>query len=142
MYREHSETDRDLLIAAFGGKLFALERATGRVRWEVILTPPCNVVDLHIGRTIVLAVTGRHLTFVDYATGAVRRVVEQAGEHLTNRPSVLIDGAQIFIGSNGEVCCYTQDGDLVWVQPFAGKGFGGVALGFPDNVRQVDHGRS
>lgn len=138
MHREAPETNRDLLITAFGGKMFALERANGAVRWHLVLENNAFVIDLHIGATVVLAVTISLLVFIDYATGSVHRKVKQAGEYRAARPQVLIDGQHLFVARNGEVVCYTLGGDHVWTQPFTGQGYGEVALGFPGNVRQAD----
>ena len=138
MYRDPPETNRDLLITAFGGKVFALERTHGAVRWHLVLEDNAFVIDLHIGATVVLAVTISLLVFIDYATGSVHRKVEQAGKHRAARPQVLIDGQHLFVARNGEVVCYTLGGDHLWTQPFIGQGYGEVALGFPGNVRQAD----
>lgn len=138
MYREAGATNRDLLITAFAGKVFALERANGAVRWHQVIGEAPFVIDLHIGATVVLAVTGSLLVFIDYASGTILRKVEQVGEHRAERPQVLIDGEHLFVARNGEVVCYTAGGDHVWTQPFRGQGFGNIALGFPNNVRQAD----
>lgn len=137
MYREPAETDRDLLITAFHGRVLALERATGHVRWEVVLAQGGHV-DLHVGHTTVLTATAQNLVFLDYATGAVRRVIELTTDSVARRPVVLVDGERLFVGYAGELRCYTQDGELVWTRPFTGSGFSALALGFPGNVRQAD----
>lgn len=138
MYREPATTPRDILVSAFSGKLFGLERRTGKIRWELTLAHSQGVVDLHIGDTVILAVTTRMLAFIDYATGKLLREVQQTSDNLSIRPTALLDGEHIHVARDGEVSCYTLSGDHVWTQPFAGKGYGAVALGFPGNVRQTD----
>lgn len=140
MYRDAANPGRDLLITAFASQVFAVERATGLLRWHLRIEDStfAGVIDLHIGATVVLAVNMAHLVFIEYATGKLLRKVKQAGEYAAVRPIVLLDGEHIFVGRHGEAACYTLSGDPVWVQSFPGKGVGHMSLGFPGNVRQGD----
>jgi outer membrane protein assembly factor BamB len=130
MYRE-AAPDRSLLIVAFSGQVFAVDRATGIVRWEVT-TVHANAVEIFLTETVVIAATTGHLLFIDYLTGALHATVP------LRRATMLFEGEHIYVGDTGEASCYTLRGDLVWSQHFKGKGQGDVALGLPGNVRQAD----
>jgi len=135
MYRRDASPDRSLLISAFAGQIFALDRATGAIRWEVNIGD-YSAVELFLAEGVVVVATLKHLAFLDYATGALHRTVELAAH--AGRSTMLVDGAHIYVGGSGAVACYTLRGDCVWSQPFKGKGIGDVALGLPGNVRQAD----
>jgi outer membrane protein assembly factor BamB len=126
-----------LLIAAFHEKVFAVDRATGEIRWRVKLDLGNSAVELAIDDTTVIACTRAALAFIDYATGEVRRTVQRTAVKAM-RPVMLLDGSHLFIGGSGEVACYAITGQLVWEQAFKGEGYGELALGFPHRVRQAD----
>jgi hypothetical protein len=136
MYRSHAAPDRSLLVTAFGGRVFGLERGNGQIRWETKVDAS-SAVEIFLGDGIVIAASLSLLAFIDYATGAIRTSVPLAGSQ-TGRPTMLVDGEHVYVGSGGEVSCYTLHGNKVWWQPFTGKGIWDVALGLPGNVRQAD----
>jgi outer membrane protein assembly factor BamB len=137
MYRADSREDRSILVAAFNGKVFGLDRASGVPRWAVNVEEHGGEVELAVDADVVVACTHTRLTFIRYATGEILRLVELVGEY-PSRPLMLIDGGQILIARHGEVSCYALSGDALWLQPFTGHGFGSVALGLPGQVRQAD----
>lgn len=51
---------------------------------------------------------------------------------------MLVDGGHVYVARGGEVTCFTTQGQVVWFNPFKGKGTGSIALGLPGNVRQAD----
>ncbi len=139
MYRTDASEDRSLLVTAFRGRVFALDRVTGQIRWKV--EPPdfdVGPLEIVFGQGVVLAVSGRHLTFVDYASGRVLKRIDRKERGAGGRPIVIVDGEQLFIGSSGSVACYSLNGDFLWEQYFTGEGFGEPAIGLPGNVRQAD----
>lgn len=136
MYRANIASDRGVLLSAFGGKLFGLDRMTGHSRWAVELEGGSEV-ELAVEGDTVIACTWRRLTFIRYSDGQVLKQITLAGEY-PYRPVMLVDDGQIFVARNGEVSCYTLQGDLIWLQPFKGLGLGAVALALPGNVRQAD----
>lgn len=136
MYRASSAEDRSILVSAFSGKVFGLDRVTGQQRWSVNLQD-AGEVELAVRDGMVVACTWRVLSFIRYDNGHLVKRVALIGEH-PRRPIMMIDGGQIFIARNGEVACYTLAGDPVWAQPFTGMGVGSVSLGFPGAVRQAD----
>lgn len=137
MYRQDAAPDRTLLVTAFNGQLFAVDRATGNVRWQVTDIPGYGIFEVAIEGNVVIAVSPTSLAFVDYLTGTKLGVVEIDGEH-SRRPTMIVEGGCIYIGRDGELSCYTTQGQRVWHQPFKGRGLGSMALAFPGNVRQAD----
>lgn len=135
MYRSDAAVDRSVLIAAFGSRVFGIERGSGQIRWEAELAGAD--VEIVIADATVIAATQTHLAFIDYRSGTIHKSVALQGNWI-GRPTMIIDGEHIYVGGNGEVSCYTLRGDAVWLQPFKGKGTGAVALGVPGNVRQAD----
>lgn len=135
MYRADAAPDRTILVCAFGGRVFGLERSTGAVRWEVKVEG--HTVEILIDAGIVVAATVSHLAFIDYATGTVHKKIPLQGT-LVGRPTMLVDSGNIYVARAGEVSCYTVRGESVWLQPFRGKGSTTVALGLPGNIRQAD----
>lgn len=139
MYREDASPDRSLLVAAFRGKVFAVDRTTGEQRWKVELSSwSASAVELAIGGDMVLAVSVTQIAFIEYRTGKVVKNVERKERGIGGRPVVVIDGGQLFVGGDGSVACYTLNGEFVWEQYFSGEGTGELALGVPGNVRQAD----
>lgn len=137
MFRTGAQLDRSLLISAFNGKVFAVERGTGNIRWTVALERWGAEIELQVSGGVVIACCTQQLAFIEYSSGRLLRQVELAGKN-PGRPTLLVDGEQLLVGRNGEVVCYTQGGDWVWTQSFSGQGYGSVALAFPGNARQAD----
>lgn len=125
------------MVAAFGGKVFGVDRATGAVRWRVVVEEYGAEVEIAIEAGVVVACSSSMLTFVRYATGQVLRQVKLVGEY-PRRPIMLVDQGQVLVARNGEVACYSLTGDPLWQQPFDRQGLGSVALGLPGLVRQAD----
>lgn len=140
MYRHDSAPDRSLLIVAFGGKVFGLERMTGELRWKTVLDEwDGSVVELAVGDDLVIAVSTARLAFLRYGTGELLKNVDRSRHEKGRARSVaVIDGQYIYLGSAGSAACYSLNGDFVWQQYFSGEGTAEAALGFPGNVRQAD----
>jgi len=134
MYRSSAAEDRSLLIVAFSGQVFALDRATGARRWEQKVGS-ASTVELHVEGGVVIAATSSCLAFLDYLTGVPHRLVDLRP---AGRPTLLVDGGHLYLGASGEVTCFTLRGDQVWSDGFSGRGLGAVALGVPGSVRQGD----
>ena len=138
MYREQAQVGAPLWIVAFNGKVFALERLTGKIVWRLEMTFSGGCVELVMDRDLVVACDTERMAFINYADGNVRRVVDRKDVARRSRPVVLVDEGHLLVGGSGEVACYTRDGELLWDEGFAGDGYGSVALGVPGNVRQAD----
>lgn len=130
-----------LLVVAFNGKVFGLERATGTVTWRVEVEPNGEVVELLIDDTTVIACTKSYLAFIDYASGELRNLLKRRDEGVGQRPVMIFDNDCLFVASSGFACSYSLDGQLLWDQKFTGERFGETALGFPFDVRQADYVR-
>jgi len=137
MYRQNEAEDRSILVTAFGGKIFGLERSSGKVVWSAELQTSGGEVEIVIEAGVVVACTYQRLALFDYRTGRALAYVALVGEY-AGRPTMVVDQGQVFIARNGEIACYTMAGQPVWLQPFKGMGLGSVALGLPGNVRQAD----
>ncbi|MEC7519869.1 MAG: PQQ-binding-like beta-propeller repeat protein [Myxococcota bacterium] len=136
-YRESGAEDRSILVVAFAGKVFGIAPADGSVRWEHSVAY-AGAVELQIHGGRVFASTGASLHCLDYATGRLLGKV-QVPDRYKGRPSMVIEGDRLYLGSQGEVTCFRlSDGAALWTQGLEGKGLGRVALGFPGNVRQAD----
>jgi hypothetical protein len=131
--------DSSLLVIAFANQIFALDRATGNVRWEVPFGEQAahREIELAIIDGVVIAANPFHLMFVDYASGKVRAKVELAHER-KGRPTMLVDGGQVFVCGDASMSCFDMSGKHLWTNPFKDRGRGSVALGVPGNVRQAD----
>lgn len=116
MYREASL----FVIVAFGGKVFALDRVTGEIRWRVELDSP-GPVELMIDDDLVVACGMHKLAFINYNDGATRRAVRRTDVASTGRPVFIADGDQILIAGSGSVACYSRTGDPLWEQRFSGR---------------------
>lgn len=137
MNRHDLAPDRTILVTAFNSKLFGVDRASGEVRWTVSEALGEGIYEIAIEAGVVIVASISHVGFVDYLTGAVHAVVEIKGEH-PRRPTMVVDRGFVYVAQDGELTCLTNRGQRVWQQPFKGKGFGAMALGFPGNLRQAD----
>ncbi len=140
MYRTDATPDRSLLIVAFGGKVFAVDRFTGEQRWKTKLDDwDASVVELAIGPEVLIAVSSKRLAILRYASGELVKSVDRSQhERGIGRTVALIDGNFLYLGRYGSAACYTLAGEFVWEQYFSGEGQCEAALGFPGNVRQAD----
>jgi outer membrane protein assembly factor BamB len=120
MYREASLN----VIVAFMGKVFALDRMTGAIKWRVELPQSIGPVELLVDDDLVVACGNQSLAFIGYADGAVRKLVTRTDIARSSRPVFVADGPHLLIAANGEAACYSRDGDLVWEQGFKGEGYG------------------
>jgi outer membrane protein assembly factor BamB len=135
-FRTDPEPSRDILVAAFNGRVFGIDRGSGTIRWEVELSGGAHV-ELAIDQGTVIAASHTELAFVDHATGRVLKRVEIAGDW-PNRPTMLVHGSHVYVARGGELICYSREGEMLWLQPFKGKGVGSVALALSGFVRQSD----
>ncbi len=136
MYQQTADEDRSILVTAFNGKVFGVDRATGQVRWK-FPGPKHGEIELAVGSGVVVACAAKQLAFIEYATGRPLRVVDLVGEFPT-RTVMLIDGPHIFAARAGEISCYSTGGDWLWTQPLKGEGLGDMSLALPGNARQAD----
>jgi outer membrane protein assembly factor BamB len=124
-----------VLVATIGSKVFGLDRATGRVLWEHALNAYGVACALVVQDDVVYAASMKDLACLDYRTG---RVLWSSALAASGRVTLLVDGAQLFVGCGGEVECFSLGGKRLWHNPFKGKGLANVALGVPGQVAQAD----
>ena len=134
---EPQQPDRSLLIVGLRGHVYALDRATGQMRWHNPL-PGGGIreVTLAIGFGVVVASAyGGIIYCLDYLTGQLRW---QHDTQHAGRATILLEPDHIVCAKSGSVDCYAPDGRLLWMQPLQGAGFGPTAVGYPGNVMQAD----
>ena len=138
MYREDEQEERTVLVVGLNGRVIGMQRRSGQILWEHQLGEwVSGAVEVFLLRGRVYAVGSQHLVLIDYATGQKLREVKLPGT-FHGRSVVLVDGDQLFVGTNGEVASYDLDGNLLWHDPLKGRGIGAVGLAFPGNARQAD----
>jgi hypothetical protein len=123
-YRDMPQ-ESPLLVAAFNGGVFALGRSDGQVAWSFELGGPrVTRAVVHGDRVFVL---GSELACLDYTTG--RLLWRVAVPEAVTRGTLIADGDRVFVADAGEVAAFeTQQGDMLWHEPFTGHGLGVVAL--------------
>jgi len=147
MYRRDDEIERSVLVMASKGRVQGLDRASGEVRWEVVVT---DQVDRYTNAFAVeLLVTATRVYAASWMSNDLVCVAYPSGQELgrvtlplstRGRPVMVVDGDQLFVARNGQVAALTLDGQPQWTQTFGHEGQKMVptALGFPGNVRQAD----
>lgn len=136
-YRESAAEDRSILVVGFNSYLFGLSAREGTILWEQRLEgwETLEVLIHHAGRVYVT--NGRELLCVDYQTGhPLHRT--KVPDTYKGRPTAVIEGDRLYLGSAGEVTCFSLQCEPLWTQGFKGRGTGEVALGFRGNFRQAD----
>lgn len=136
MYRENAGTDRSLLVAAFGGQVYGIERGSGETRWEFEIDDGGHV-EIHVEGPIVIAATHSRIVFLEYATGEEIRGGDLPGDP-RGRPTMIVDEDNVYVARDGEIICYGLGGKAKWRRSFTGGRPGSVALGFPGFTRQSD----
>lgn len=133
------------LIVVLKGIISALSRETGEIQWG-------HNMDESVWRSAQPARLAFHEDLLFVATPTRLACIHQSGElrwsvvrqfsvrktaAATTGPVVAHD-CQIYLASSGEIECYDFDGELLWTNPMKGKGYGPIAMGFPDSIGQGD----
>lgn len=148
MYRA-GESPAPILVVACKGRVYGVDRETGEKRWEVVVT---SEVDRYYGGLAVdLLVTHERVYAASWQSNEIVCIAYPGGEEIgrarlelegSGRPTMLIDGDQLFVAREGQVASLTLNGAPRWVQPLAGFDREiPTAIGFPGNVRQGDDRR-
>jgi outer membrane protein assembly factor BamB len=136
-YREPHD-EKPLLIAAFGGRVFGMDAATGARMW--FYEPEhTSVGEVRLVPTVqgLFVLTNRVLACLDAATGEVTWSVR-----VSQGATLLVETDSVFVGGAGEVRCYARaNGQLLWEDKFTWMGQGAVALALGTNVAQADQVR-
>ncbi|MCK6550509.1 PQQ-like beta-propeller repeat protein [Myxococcota bacterium] len=135
MSTEHASRVERPLVAAWSGRVFGVDRATGEVLWEHELDTAGNATALIVTDTHVFAATFRELAALRYPTGELLWTISTTA---IGRATLLLDGDHLFVAKSGELECVSTAGRWLWHERFAGKGAGYAALGVPGNVAQAD----
>lgn len=129
------EPDRSLLIVALKDKLYALERATGVIRWTYRMSG-LGPIRFAVGYGVVLASTDIEvISCLDYLTGQERWSCRtQTGGLAT----IVIEPDHIVCAKGGYIDCFAPNGTPLWNQPLRGGGMGVASIGYPGNVALGD----
>lgn len=137
MYRDEEEPE--LLVAVFAGRVYGMDPKSGARLWEHDLESPGSdqAIEVFLDAQLLVLCTPSELFAFGYPSGRQlwRRKLEGVYK---GRPIMLARGGFLFVGRDGEVGCYTMQGDVLWHDKYEGKGLGRVALALPGNVRQMD----
>lgn len=136
MYRDNAGTDRSLLVAAFGGQVYGIERSSGDTRWEFEIDDGGHV-EIYVEGGIVIAATQSRIVFLRYDTGEEIRGGDLPGDP-QGRPTMIVDDENVYVARDGEIVCYGLGGKAKWRRAFSGRQTSSVALGFPGFTRQSD----
>src|SRR5262245_43390866 len=93
-----------VVVTAFSGRIFGLDRGTGQVVWEHELDTSSNPISLLITEDAIYAATFHNLACLQYPSG------EQAWSVPTRtrgRATLLLEGDRLLVGKMGEVECFT-----------------------------------
>ncbi len=120
------------LVVGFGGRVFGLERDTGKRLWAWD-TGSNAVVRLAVDQGRVFLLTRNCLARIDAHTGTL---LWQAT--IPSADALLVHEDRLFVGGAGEVRCYSEEGKLMWEDDFKGMGLGVVALAMEGKVAQAD----
>jgi outer membrane protein assembly factor BamB len=124
-----------VLVAAFGGRMYGIDPPTGRILWERELDIAGNPATLLLTPDTIFAASYSNLVCLRYPTGDV---LWTTAKRTVGRSTMLLEGGLIFVGTAGEMECFSLTGQSLWHEKFKGKGVGEVALGVPGNVAQAD----
>lgn len=131
------EPDRSVLVVGLKGRVFGIDRQTGKALWRNDLPGGGgDEVFLAIGYGAVLAsAQGPMIYCLDYLTGHERW---KWPTHTSGRATILIEPDHIVCAKSGYLDCFSPEGRLLWAQPLYGAGVGRISLGYPENVAQAD----
>ncbi|MEZ4225795.1 MAG: PQQ-binding-like beta-propeller repeat protein [Polyangiaceae bacterium] len=135
MYRSSHKKNRAVLVVTFNGRIAGVDRHDGRILWEYTLGH--GLIEVVVDGDRCYAATMSRLHCLAYPGGTHLGSAALPGGY-PRRPTMLIDGDQIFVATNGELACFSRDLQLRWFNPFPGRGLGSMALALPDNARQAD----
>jgi outer membrane protein assembly factor BamB len=142
-YREATlepEADRSILVVGIGGRVIALDRATGTTRWSTRLVPGDDAevyVALRYGVLAVSAFRAR-IFVLDYQTGEPRWTAQTSS---SGRATIVIEPDLIVCAKGGEIDCWDHEGRHLWTRGVPDETPSRAALAFPGNVAQADAGR-
>jgi|CXWL01.1.fsa_nt_gi outer membrane protein assembly factor BamB len=129
---------RELFLIGLGGKVRALDRASGRVAWDVVLEDIAGAaIGLAIGGGRVFATGSKKpLHCLDYATGVLRWKVDTAS---IGRAMLLLDEGYLYVYRGGTLECFgVEDGQRRWADGLKGFGYGSASLAVPGQVVNAD----
>ncbi|MCA9622796.1 MAG: PQQ-binding-like beta-propeller repeat protein [Myxococcales bacterium] len=123
-----SASDQPLLIAAFNGRIFGLDPASGSIVWEFELPEGRFPVHIAVADDRVFAAALDKLHCLDAKTGARQWDTALAFQGVSE---VRVMGHALLVVSNGELECFSLTGEALWQNGFVGKGWGVISLGGP-----------
>jgi outer membrane protein assembly factor BamB len=124
-----------LLFVQLGGFLHGINRETGQTTWET---------ELGVGRgqlvcvkdRVYVAAESKKLFILNANTGKLEATTSFRG--MGQAPTILADGDRIFVTSGGTLNAFDLDGEVLWSNPFKGRGNGSMGLATATADRQAD----
>lgn len=108
-------------LGAYNGTLYAVDRATGGLRYTVDTGVALGASPVPLGDALLLTPettrpANGYVTLLDRATGQVRWVSEWLGDQSHSTVTVSADGALLFVGDNARTlrALRVADGTTVW----------------------------
>ncbi len=128
--------DAPIVVAAFGSRVFGLSAVNGERVWryEGLRQTQAALVRLALDRGRVYVASGRLLACLDHASGEELwwAALEAGGGTL------LASGGRVFVGGDGTLTCFDENGQKLWHDGFKGMGLGAVAIALPGCAAQAD----
>jgi outer membrane protein assembly factor BamB len=134
MSYRNASTLRGPLVVAFNGRVVALERDSGEIRWQHNVRDS-RVVRLAITDTRVYAATHVMVFAFDYHGG---EELWHAVRHYSGAAAIIAEDDKVFVASSGEVECLSESGEHLWDNAFKGGGYGALAMGVAGTCVQAD----
>jgi outer membrane protein assembly factor BamB len=134
MSYRNASTLRGPLVVAFNGRVAALERDSGEIRWQHNVQDT-SVVRLAITDTRVYAATHFQVFAFDYHGG--EELWRTARRH-TGAGAIIAEDDKVYVASSGEVECLSESGEHLWNNAFKGAGYGALAMGVAGACVQAD----
>lgn len=136
IYRQQSDSSRDILVTASNGRVFGLARKTGEVRWEnELVDSGWNDVFLAMRHDTLMASSTEAFVYrIDYKTGAtVWRVETKA----SGQAQIVIESDCITVAKGGYLECFDLEGHRLWRRAYPNKWSGALAFGYSGNILQA-----
>ncbi|MFO0549888.1 MAG: PQQ-binding-like beta-propeller repeat protein [Polyangiaceae bacterium] len=129
-YREVSGS-KPLVIAAFSGRVFGLDPATGRPVWGRE-SDAGSVVRMAVDGELLFTLIGGVLECLERATGKLHWELNTAGETL------VADDGVLYVAARSRVWAISYSGEQLWDAMLQGMDSEPVAIAAGNQVAQVD----
>ena len=132
-FREAFEDDTGPIVCVLREVLRGIDRQDGRVLWETQVSR--GGLRLAMSRDLVYTAGYSWLYCVDRFTGEQlwKAQLKHSGE-----VGILLLADRVVVASIGQLECFSLTGKQLWLQPFKGGGYSGMAMGVPGQLVHQD----